>query len=373
MQCGAGSRLKGISIKLRFSRTTGKLFRFFIPKEGSLTIKHWPRVSDEFVELVGHGRAGKGITFHSTEALAVTSAKDNTVRFWSLEDGSEVQRIVTPQGGSEDAMFSPDGRFFVTALEDPNGTVQIRDTRSTQIVQAFEFGARPRSVDFSTRGSLLCIGGDGLLKVWTCEHTTTFSEPVKVNFKLIKTVQGPDMGIVSVVKFSPDGRYLVWFETGPENAGGLGERSNGIRIWDFKRDRELPHRIMAMNAWNSFDFMENDTQMAMASPQGGIEVWDFVRGERAFRLEGWEAPVAMIDVSSDGRLLAFSTAPPSFGVFDLEKRRLLFVSPTLSNHIWQMRWNQDATRLGMIEGNGRARILNINAIRGKLGELGLDW
>ena len=81
----------------------------------------------------------------------------------------------------------------------------------------------------------------------------------------------------------------------------------------------------------------------------------------------------MIDVSSDGRLLAFSTAPPSFGVFDLEKRRLLFVSPNLPYGVWQRRWNQDATRLGMVKGNGRARILNIPAIRSQLGELGLDW
>ena len=121
------------------------------------------------------------------------------------------------------------------------------------------------------------------------------------------------------------------------------------------------------------DFMENDTQMAVASPQGGIEVWDFVRGERAFRLEGWEARTWMIDISSDGRLLAFSTVPRNIGVFDLEKRRLLFLSPDLSNGVGQMRWNQDATRLGMIDGNGRARILNITAIRSTLGELGLDW
>ena len=38
-----------------------------------------------------------------------------------------------------------------------------------------------------------------------------------------------------------------------------------------------------------------------------------------------------------------------------------------------MRWNQDATRFGMVEGDGRARILNITTIRSKLGELGLDW
>jgi WD40 repeat protein len=368
-----GDRPKGVSdrLGLGFSRTTGELFRFCLSEEGSLTIEQWPRVSGEFVELVGHGRAGKGITFHPTQALAVTTSHDSTIRFWSLKDGSEVQRITTPQGGSEDAMFSPDGRFFVTALDDPNGTVQIRDTRSTRIVQAFEFGARPYSVDFSTQGSRLCVGGVGLLKVWTYEHTATFSEPVKVNLKPIKTVRGPDMGIVMVVKFSPDSRYLAWLETGPDNASGQGDQSNGIRIWDFERDRELPHRIMAMYPWNSFDFMENDTQMVVASPQGGIEVWDFVRGERAFRLEGWEAPTAQIDVSSDGRLLAFVAAPRSVGVFDLEKRRLLFMSPSLTNSVWQMRWNQDATRLGTVEGNGRARILNITAIRSKLGELGL--
>jgi len=370
-----GDRPRGLDdrLGLRFSRTTGKLFRFFIPKEGSLTIERWPRVSNEFVELVGHERAGQGITFHPTEALAVTTSRDRTIRFWSLEDGSEVQRIMTPQGGSEDAMFSPDGRFFVTALNDPNGTVQIRDTRSTQIVQAFEFGARPWSVDFSTQGSRLCVGGAGLLKVWTYEHTGTVSEPVKVNLKPIKTVRGPDMGLVTVVKFSPDGRYLAWFETGSDNGGGHGDRSNGIRIWDFERDRELPHRIMAHLAWNSFDFMGNSTQMAVTGLRNGIEIWDFVRGEMESRLEGWDGPCGHLDVSHDGRLLAFSTAPHKVGVFDLEKRRLLFVSPNLSNGVWQMRWNQDATRLGLVEGNGRARILNIPAILSTLGELGLDW
>jgi WD40 repeat protein len=155
-----GDRPKGVSdrLGLGFSRTTGELFRFCLSEEGSLTIEQWPRVSGEFVELVGHGLAGKGITFHPTQALAVTTSHDSTIRFWSLKDGSEVQRITTPQGGSEDVMFSPDGRFFVTALDDPNGTVQIRDTRSTRIVQAFEFGARPYSVDFSTQGSRLCVG-----------------------------------------------------------------------------------------------------------------------------------------------------------------------------------------------------------------------
>ena len=104
-----------------------------------------------------------------------------------------------------------------------------------------------------------------------------------------------------------------------------------------------------------------------------IEIWDFVKGEREAKLKGWEESCTQLDVSHDGRLLSFATVPRNFGVFDLEKRRLLFVSPDLSNDIWQMRWNQDATRLGMIEGNGRARILNISAIRSTLGELGLDW
>jgi len=295
------------------------------------------------------------------------------VRFWDLDDGREVQRIVTPQAGSEDAMFSPDGRFFVTALDDDRGTVQLRDARTTQIIQVFELGARPWSVDFSEKDAHLCISGVGLLKVWSYQSTAALGGPASVTLTLVKTFQGPEMGSVTWAKFSPEGRYLAWFETGPNNSSGGGEQSNGIRIWDIETDRELSHRIMADNAWNTFDFMEGGSRMVVAGREGGIEIWDFVKGEREAKLKGWEESCTQLDVSHDGRLLSFATAPRNFGVFDLEKRRLLFVSPDLSNGIWQMRWNQDATRLGMIEGNGRARILNITAIRSKLGELGLDW
>jgi len=358
---------------LFFSKTTGALFQYYSHEAGFHTLERWSKVSSEFVELVGHEGAGKGITFHPTESLAVTTSTDKTVRFWNLDDGGEVQRIVTPEGGSEDAMFSPDGRFFVTALEDDRGTIQLRDARTTQIIQMFELGARPYAVDFSEKDAHLCISGVGLLKVWSYQSTAAFGEPADVTLTLVKAFQEPEMGSVTWVRFSPQGRYLAWFETGPNNPSGLGERSNGIRIWDLETDRELSHRIMAHSAWNTFDFMEGGSRMVVAGLEGGIEVWDFVKGEREARLKGWEKPCAQLDVSHDGRLLSFSTAPKNFGIFDLEKRQLLFVSPELSNTIWQMRWNQDSSRLGMVEGNGRARILDMTAIRSKLDALGLDW
>jgi WD40 repeat protein len=114
--------------------------------------------------------------------------------------------------------------------------------------------------------------------------------------------------------------------------------------------------------------------MAVAGlEEGGIELWDFVTGKKVSRLPNWEGRSAQVNVSHDGHLLAFAATPRNFGIFDLQKNELIFLSPDLSNSVWQMRWSDDGAYFGIAEGNGQARVLKMNAIRGQLAELGLDW
>jgi len=356
-----------------FSRTSGVLMGGSLSASNIVTIRQWPAVSHEFIELVGHQNSVKGVTFHPKEQLAITSSVDHTVRFWSLDDGREVQRIQTPKGASEDALFSPDGRFFVTALEDAVGTVQIRDARTTQVIQKVELGARAYSLDFSTEGNLLAISGIGVVKAWSYETAATLEATNSIKLKLVQEIQDPEMGSVTTVHLSPNGHYMAWFEAGPNNPSGIGTESTGIRIWDLRNDRELPHQIKAWTAWNSFDFTDKTGLLAVGGADGGIEIWDYVAGEKVAQLPGWAGKSEQVDVSTDGRYLAFSAPPRGFGVFDLEKKQLLFMSPILPGGAWQMRWNHDSTRLGIAQGNGQARVLNITAIRSQLAELGLDW
>jgi WD40 repeat protein len=306
--------------------------------------------------------------------LVVTSSEDETVRFWNLEDGSEIRRITTPKGASsEDPVFSPDGRVFVTALEDAVGTVQIRDARTTQIIHEFELGGRTYFVDFSADGKLLTISGVGIVKAWEYEPSLPLGAPDSFQLTPIMEVKDPKMGAATTVRFSRDNRYLAWFETGPDNYYGDGAASNGIRIWDIKRNRALPHLIKTFSAWNSFDLIGHDDLMAVAGSEGGIELWNFVTGKKISKLPGYSGNTEQINVSNDGRYLAFVERPGGVGVYDLETNQLLFMSPALVAPAWHINWNQDGTLLGIAEENGQARVLKITAIRSQLAELGLDW
>ena len=271
--------------RFAFSRTSRELLHGFKSGVNELIIESWPGASREFVELIGHENSVKGITFHPSEPLVVTSSVDGTVRFWNLDDGSEVQRITTPKGASsEDPVFSPDGRIFVTALEDAVGTVQIRDARTTKIVHEFKLGARTYFVDFSEDGKLLAISGIGIVKAWKYETSRPLGATNSFQLTPVMEVSDPEMGNATTVRFSRDGQYMAWFEAGPNNQDGLGTESIGIRIWDLKGSRTLPQVIKTFSAWNSFDFVGRDDLMAIAGFNGGIELWDFVKGEKVSQL-----------------------------------------------------------------------------------------
>jgi WD40 repeat protein len=358
-----------------FSRTSKDLFHGFISDSDNLTIKRWPRVSREFVELIGHERSVKGITFHPSEPWVLTSSMDDTVRFWNLDDGAEIQRINTPKAASsEDPVFSPDGRILVTALEDEVGTVQIRDARTTQIIHEFELGARTYFVDFSNDGNLLAISGIGIVKAWKYEKSLPLGAPGSIQLTKIMELNDPALGGLTTVRFSRDSRYMAWFEASPDLWPGRKPGSPGIRVWDLETNRALPHVIETFNPWNSFDFIGRDHLMAIAAPEGGIELWNFVTGEKVSQLAGHDGNSEQIDVSNDGRYVAFfDRTGGGFGLFDLKANELLFMSPPLSAPAWHINWNQDGTLLGITEENGQARVLKINAIREQLAELGLDW
>ena len=181
------------------------------------------------------------------------------------------------------------------------------------------------------------------------------------------------MGSVTYVRFSPDNRYVLWFEAGLNNAAGGGARSNGIRIWDMQEDRVLPHRIMAVVAWISFEFNGVENQIMVGGLEGGIETWNYVTGERIETFEGYEGAAQQLRISPDGRFLAFSNENNDYGVYDLKKQEVLFMAPPETSDVFGIAWSEDGNRLGVVRSNGQARVLNIPAIRSQLAKLGLDW
>ena len=65
--------------------------------------------------LVGHTKPVTSVHFDSTGAQLVTASEDGTARIWSAKTGVSEAPLVGQFGVVNDASFSPDGRWVVTA------------------------------------------------------------------------------------------------------------------------------------------------------------------------------------------------------------------------------------------------------------------
>jgi WD40 repeat protein len=74
----------------------------------------------------GHTGSVRGLAFSPTEPLLATCAEDGTVRLWDRTGGEPHARVIDlgpPPSGVRAIVFTPDGRYLVTA--NGNGTVYV--------------------------------------------------------------------------------------------------------------------------------------------------------------------------------------------------------------------------------------------------------
>lgn len=369
--------LEGYSGRMYFSRTKSGLLHSH--RDGAQTewvVDHWPVISDEFIDLGGHSAHVRSITFHPSKPMVVTGSFDKTIRFWDSQGGQEVQHpIQTSPEFPGDVTFSPDHRFFVNVLRDDAGTIQIRDAHTLKVLQEERLGVKAFGVAFSEAGPHMCVTGNGKVKVWSYEYTTTTEGLPRLNLDPIWKLNEVKMGWVSEAKFSPNGRYLAYCPMDGVEPTVESVFEYEVRLWNSEKRSELPLRIKASKQWRAFDFTEHDTEIVVIGLSGEVELWDIAKGKRVKKFkEGFDgAAPFMIDVSPDGRYLAFANRKGEFGVFDLREERMLF-SSAISTAISHPRWNQNGTQIGIgLTDGDRARVLDFEAIRSQLDELGLNW
>ena len=63
--------------------------------------------------------------------LSLTSSADNTARLWDLQTGQELRRFTGHKGPVEWAVFSADGKTFVTGSDDGTARMWSVDYRDT--------------------------------------------------------------------------------------------------------------------------------------------------------------------------------------------------------------------------------------------------
>jgi WD40 repeat protein len=362
---------------------------------GGQTVLSWGlATATERRVLYGPQSTVEGLAFHPEGRLLAVAhgAKrggDATLTLWDVSSSTgDILNQVTGLDALFWAEFHPDGTLLATCdgqalkLRDvpslrertepiPLGAVgqalKLRDAPSLrERTEPIPLGAVGQScVAFSPDGSIVAASGGGYgLGVWILGHIGP-GRDARSGLSLERIGREPG-GPSPYLCFSPDGMRIAWVDD-----------FRTVRLWDVARRRAIPFRGPALFAgWQSLGFLRDGRHLVMITQDRAAEVWDvgMDAGRRTFTLGGpGEFAKSQVALSPNGRWFAGDHTTSAVAVWDVERRRRLFVLPEENAPIAHLTWGPDSSTLAVGMKDGRVILWNVPQIRARLAELGLDW
>ena len=129
--------------------------------------------------LAGHGERVNSVSFSADGTQLVTASRDRDARIWDVATGETRMILRGHFGPVQDARFSPDGRWVVTAGP---GRAGLWDARTGGLVTLLR-GHRGllTSAAFSPSGRAIVTGGvDGTVRTYRCDLCGGLDELVRL-------------------------------------------------------------------------------------------------------------------------------------------------------------------------------------------------
>lgn len=146
----------------------------------------------------------------------VTASGDKTARVWDAATGKPAIEPLKHDGNVFSAVFSPDGKYIVTASDDK--TARVWDAATGKpMTEPLKHDDSVYSAVFSPDGKyIVTVSDDNTARVWDAATGKPLTEPLKHDDRVESAV------------FSPDGKYIV-----------TASDDNTARVWPFPSLQEL--------------------------------------------------------------------------------------------------------------------------------------
>ena len=308
--------------------------------------------------LSGHGSEVAALTFSSDGEWLASASKDETVRVWKVAAGREADVVTNAscEGGLQIPLLSPDGRML--AANTSGHELGLFDLASRQLVRVLAPGRQPLA--FSPGGDILVsITTSGLLETWDvktgasrggillpCKPHREARTCLSPDASLVAAATGDEMvlcdarngrqravlpkhgGLILGAAFSPDGRQLA-----------TASQDRLVRVWNVE-DARLSATLRGHKAdVRGVVFSPNGQLLVTAAHDNLIKVWQLKTGTELLTLRGHKSPInwvaftpdggTLISAADDGVRLWNVATWRQLGAFEDGQRRQLL---TIANH-----------------------------------------
>src|SRR4030042_1396329 len=265
------------------------------------------------MEMGMHSAWITSIGIDAQNQFIVTGSQDKTVRLWELSTG----RLLTILR----LAYSKDGRFLVVGMEKKGG-IRIYNTSDYSIAgEDRDYGDAIYGVDFDGSGRLVIVSKDGFIRLYGSD------------FKLITKRKAPDGFRPARVRFSPDGSSIaVTFFDDPMLKGKLDVLSGKDLSHQYSPDiRGIAKGFFGSVCWS----LDGKFFYAGKGPWVPFIIRKWKEGGKGEYKDFAAAEHYLTDLLplTDGGV-AFSSAFPSFGIFDTNDKKIVDVSPPIADYRW---------------------------------------
>ena len=223
--------------------------------------------------------------------LAVlVDADSEQLRIWDLSEGAFSKRTFYPVRQPTRMIFSPDGKWL--AVHDI-GSVHVWDTSTwAKFNPIYLPGSTMRTIVFAEDSSSLLLGGsDGSI------HLVSLTTEDRIPDVVVEP-DAHDPGDISAMAISSDETLLA-----------VASKNGGIELWDAV-SWTLLRTLEGSNRWAHMLMFspEGSTLYSATTPNGAIGVWDVASGTlREEYMPTYQLSVNAMQLSSDGQLLIAAT------------------------------------------------------------------
>jgi WD40 repeat protein len=268
-------------------------FRTFLEPEGkSAAARIWDARTGQLVHELKHPYVQAG-AFSPDGRRVVTvgySLPDDTVRIWDAASGAVLSKLKDDEGAVVWVDYSRDGQLFVTASRDTANTVRIRAASDGKTIATLRVPGKTfvTAAMFSPDGRwLLTANQNEPIRLWDWRGAPGSSV---AELQGSAGSAGPDGAV-----FSPDSKLLVTW--GPDDSA---------RIWQVPGGRTL-YELPLEDRVTEAAFSPDGRWIVTAGLDRSAVLWDVSNGKRLLDFGGSDNPRSTAAFSPDGARIATGT------------------------------------------------------------------